>query len=374
MKSLLDNFKVRLRRVAKASIAYTAYSSGMIDSIAALRTGIMGQRRIIILGYHRVVEDFRKSSSQTIPSLLISGRTLKLHLELVCKKFDCISIDDAVDAISGRRSLRQDAVVLTFDDGYRDFYEVAFPILRSYGLPATIYVPTSLIGSKIPLVHDQLYYLIVEMSCRKLSVVSLLEKLNLSDLIPGVSIALKSNTPNYFEAMRVLYEIPYKQVHILLDAMKAELGLTATDFPDEFQLLTWDMLREMAVAGITIGAHTQNHVLLTRESTEIAEKEIRGSKEDLEKMLGTRADHFAYPDGRYNAQIAELVKKAGFRSGSTIEDRPNTLSENLYQLKRKLLWEKACLGAFSNFSKIVAECQLRGLFANPIYKLQHSSR
>jgi peptidoglycan/xylan/chitin deacetylase (PgdA/CDA1 family) len=370
----MRDLKTRLRRVVKAAVAYTAYGSGLIDYLVAKRTGINGQCRIIMLGYHRVVEDFQKSSRLAIPSLLISGKTLKRHIDLICRKFDCISLDDAIEAIAGRRLLARDSVVLTFDDGYRDFYDVAFPILRACGVPATIFVPTSLIGTKAVLVHDQLYYLTVEMTRRNRSVTALLEELNHREAIPGVERSLKSNPPDYFEAMRALFEIPYEEVKILIEMMKRDIGFVDSDFPDEYALLTWPMLREISAAGITVGGHTCNHVLLTREPIESVEKEIRGSKEDLERMLGTRADHFAYPDGRYDQRIADLVRKVGFKSASTIEDRPNVISEDLYRLKRKLLWEQACLGMFTDYSEIVAECQLRGLFANPAYKLQPTVR
>src|SRR5436309_15678116 len=137
----MSYLKAKMRRAAKAAIAYTAYGSGLIDRLAAQRTGINGQPRIIMVGYHRVVEDFKKSSRMAIPSLLISGKTLKRHIDLICRKFDCISLDDAVEAIAGHRKLRRDSVVLTFDDGYRDFYDVALPILQTCNVPAAIFVP-----------------------------------------------------------------------------------------------------------------------------------------------------------------------------------------------------------------------------------------
>src|ERR1051326_8811784 len=126
-------FNLKLRHIIKTSLAYTAYISGMIDSLASYRTGIRSERRIIMLGYHRIVEDFSHSSRRAIPSLLTSTRTLRRQLDLILRKYDCISIDDMLAALTGKLTLRRDAVVLTFDDGYRDFYQLVFPILRAYG-------------------------------------------------------------------------------------------------------------------------------------------------------------------------------------------------------------------------------------------------
>jgi hypothetical protein len=227
-----------------------------------------------------------------------------------------------------------------------------------------------MIGEKSPLIHDQLYYLILEMTRYNHPITELLKETNLLEPLPMVSSALDGQKTDYYSAMRALLELPQKKVERLIKAMKRKLKFSDSSFPTEYQLLSWPRLLEMANAGITIGAHTRKHTLLTEESKDIAEDEICGSKVELELNLGKPAYHFAYPDGRYNYQIAELVRNAGFQSACTVEDRPNILLENPYQLKRKLLWEKSCLGIFSSFSEIVAECQLRGLFANSINKQQ----
>ncbi|MEW6730723.1 MAG: polysaccharide deacetylase family protein [Acidobacteriota bacterium] len=370
MHWISSRYKTKLRYIMKAAASYAAYGSGMIDQLVAQRTGIAGRGRVIILGYHRVVQDFAISSKLAIPSLLISVETLSKQLDLIRKKFECLSLDDALEVLSGRRTLLRDGVVLTFDDGYRDFYENAFPLLCSYGLAATIFVPTMLIGHDQPLIHDQLYYLVCEMARQGHSLTGLLCELDLKYLLPRVVDTLSRNVEGCFATMRILFELPSVEVSRLIDAMKAELNLSNAQFPIEFQLLNWSMLYEMAGTGITIGAHTCNHTLLTCEPLDKAAAEILDSKRQLEEALGLPADHFAYPDGRYDTAVAEIVRAAGFRSACTIEDRPNALGEDLYRLKRKLLWERTCLGILGGYSEIVAECQLRGLFANPAYRRQ----
>lgn len=367
---LFNEAKMGLRRFTKALLSYAVYKSGLLDQLAKYRTGIKNEHRIIILGYHRVVKDFSSSSALSIPSMLISASTFLCHVNLICQRFDCISLDEALDVIAGYRTLKRDAVVITFDDGYQDFYDVAYPILHKYKLPATIFVPTSMIGGKTPLTHDQLYYLILEMARYNHSIPKLLKEINLLEPLLKVSNDLCDEKTNHYSVMRSFLELPQKEIEKLIKAMKDELKFSDSEFPTEYQLLTWPKLLEMADAGITIGAHTRRHTLLTQEAKNIAEAEIRGSKAELELNLGRTVHHFAYPDGRYNHQIAELVRNAGFQSACTVEDRPNIVLDNPYQLKRKLLWERSCLGIFSGFSEIVAECQLRGLFANSINKQQ----
>lgn len=370
MYRLINKTKIGLRRVTKALLSYTVYQIGLLDQLAMYRTGIKDQNRIIILGYHRVVKDFAKSSSLSIPSLLISDKTFIRHLNLICERFDCISLDEALAVIAGHRTLKRDAIVLTFDDGYQDFYDVAYPILCKYKLPAAIFVPSAMIGEKSPLIHDQLYYLILQMARCNYPITELLKELNIIELLSELKSVLEWQKSDYYGAMRALLDLPQREVDKLIKAMKDKLKFSDSDFPKEYQLLSWPMLFEIANAGITIGAHTRKHALLTQESKYVADAEIRGSKAELELKLGKPIHHFAYPDGRYNHQIAELVRSAGFQSACTVEDCPNTLLDNPYQLKRKLLWEKSCLGIFSSFSEIVAECQIRGLFSNSINKQQ----
>src|SRR5262249_37275365 len=265
------------------------------------------------------------SARVSISSLLISARTFRRHLNLICKRFDCISLDDALEAVEGRRELKRDAVVLTFDDGYQDFYYVAYPILRYYNLPAVIFVPTALIGRSTFLTHDQIYFLIMEMTRRNRSVAALLEKLNLTAHLSTVIRSLRLGNADYYSALRALIELSYERSKLLIKAMKEELKFSDTDFPREYNLLTWPMLSEMALGGITVGAHTRKHVLLTQESLEVAEREIRVSKTELEQLLGKPALHFAYPDGRYSRQIADIVKNVGFRSDCTMVEQRSAI-------------------------------------------------
>lgn len=365
---MVNYLRQTVRHLLKTSFAYAAYACGMIDPLASYRTGIRDKHRIIILGYHRVVEDFQASAETSIPSLLISAQTFRKQLELILKGYECLSLDDVADALEGRRTLTRDAVVLTFDDGYVDFYQVAYPILRSYGLPAAIFLPSSFIGRAEPLVHDQIYYLVKEIERRGLPLAKLLAQLGFEEYASTIRAFQGRGKLNCFETMRALFDLPCAQASELTRVLKQ--AVDPVEFPAEYQPLTWAMVRELAAHGITVGAHTCNHVLLTCESDEVIRNEIRESKERLEAELNRPVSHFAFPDGRYDQRVLQAVREAGFRTACTIEDRPNTLVENPLLLKRKVIWERTYLGLFGNFSEIIAECQLRGLFANPAYKLQ----
>src|SRR5207253_1955138 len=106
---------------------------------ASWRRAKSGGRRILIVSYHRVVSDFTGELQRSIPGLLISQETFRRHLrEAAAAGYEFSSLGDAVDVMSGRRVARKDVCVVTFDDGYRDVYRYAYPLLKQLGIPAII--------------------------------------------------------------------------------------------------------------------------------------------------------------------------------------------------------------------------------------------
>src|SRR5918996_3203850 len=118
------------------------------------------QRRPLILGYHRVVSDFAAASKTEMPSMLISQAMFERHVESIGKHFRFVSLDEIGERISNGRPFTKPVAAITFDDGYRDVYENAFPYLRRKGIPAAVFVVTDLINQPLWQTHDRLYYLV----------------------------------------------------------------------------------------------------------------------------------------------------------------------------------------------------------------------
>jgi peptidoglycan/xylan/chitin deacetylase (PgdA/CDA1 family) len=125
--------------------------------------------------------------------------------------------------------------------------------------------------------------------------------------------------------------------------------------------LTWDMVQEMHRAGIVIGSHTTSHCLLPCETSEKARVELVTSKRILETRLRARVNHFAYPDGRFNAGIVQAVDSAGYRFAyGNCQFRDPKFP--LLTIQRKMLWERSCLNVLGRFSPAVMNCQVHWLF------------
>ena len=332
------------------------------------RTGIaawMGSRQIrarlpLVVGYHRVVEDFPSSARDYMPSMLISVATLERQLDWIGRRYRFVDPDTMEQQLDGRPgSGHPPAALVTFDDGYRDVYEHAFPLLRRKGIPALVFVVTDLVGSPELQFHDELYLLLARALTlwqapeRQLQAVLREAK---AGPLPAWEI-----TADPRRLMRTLFgTLTQGQLRGVISVLRRQTAIPETQRA-ELTSMDWDMLAEMQRAGIHIGSHTQSHALLTNEPAAKVETELRGSRRAITDRLGIAPSHFAYPDGRFNASVSQAVEDAGYRYGYTT-CRHRDRKRPAMTIPRRLLWENACLGAFGRFSPAVLDCQVNGVF------------
>src|SRR5262249_19910355 len=113
----------------------------------------------VVLGYHRVVENFACEAGRAIPAMLTSRRMLAQQLDWIGRRYRFVTLDELGERMERGASLRGLAAV-TFDDGYRDVYEHAFPLLTRKGIPGAIFVVTDLVGTDELHEHDKLNMLL----------------------------------------------------------------------------------------------------------------------------------------------------------------------------------------------------------------------
>ncbi|HEX2667727.1 MAG TPA: polysaccharide deacetylase family protein [Gammaproteobacteria bacterium] len=348
-----------IRNMVKAAAAATLQRTGVTAFIGA-RT-----RRValpLVVGYHRVVEDFDRQSRGYMAPMLISTGTLEKQLDWIGRRFE-FADPDGMDAwLYGAKPTGKPVAVVTFDDGYRDVYENAFPLLKRKGIPAVVFVVTDLIGTGELQIHDELYLLMKRAlkawgEPRHELVQSLGDARITAFSIQGVAGALDEP----LHATRALLaSLTQAQLVRLMKVLREKLGGAGGEGAG-YVSMDWDMLAEMQRAGVKIGSHTRSHALLTNESAEKIKEEVLGSRLALEKRLDAEIRHFAYPDGRFDALSVRSVAGAGYRFAYTTclhrsADHPSLT------IPRRLLWENACLDAFGQFSPAVMDCQVNGIF------------
>lgn len=201
----------------------------------------------VILMYHSV----GKASA-----ISVAAWQLKEQLQMLQERFQIVTLNDLVDDIPDESAPRNIAAI-TFDDGYRDNYTQALPILEGCGVRATFFVCSGLLAKQL---------------------------------------TIKSGA--------------------------------------RMPLMSKEEVRDIAGSGHQVGAHTRTHAILPHLDAAAASDEIRGSRVDLEDTLGMQIRCFAYPKGRYNTAIRQLVADSGFDSAVGVEERLVSRRDDRYTLPR----------------------------------------
>jgi len=334
------------RDVLKARAASLLYGTGLYKLIGSLN----GTSRLpVIVAYHRVVETFKASLQTTIPSLLISRRMLERHLDWLGRRYRLVDLDELAARIESGEDSKRPLAAVTFDDGYADFYEQAMPILQKKGIPAAVFAITNLIGGAHVPTHDRLYLLLARRIGRR-------------NLPPWSGIAVpKIERMTAYQATRVLIEtLPAAAIDQIVETLEREDEIPAR-LLRQFRLLNWEQLKRIRQCGVTVGSHTQSHIILPNETAPRVKMELAGSRADLENALGGTVRHFVYPSGLFNTTSVQQVADAGYRYAYTgcthrSEEYP------LLTMPRAVLWENSSLDAHRAFSGSVLNCQIYHAF------------
>ncbi|HEY3860168.1 MAG TPA: polysaccharide deacetylase family protein [Gammaproteobacteria bacterium] len=347
-----------IRTVVKAAAAATLQRTGMAALIGARSRKVAMP---LVVGYHRVVDDFHSHARSCMPSLLITTATLEKQLDWIGRRFD-FADPDGMDAwLDGARPGRKPVALVTFDDGYQDVYENAFPLLKRKGIPAVFFMVTDLIGTGGLQTHDELYVLMTRAlpswTDPRAELIKVLSEARVSSFaLKGMNTALADPST---VTRALLASLTQSQVLRIMQVLRLRVGPPRQN--NDFAPMNWDMLQEMQRAGMKIGSHTKSHALLTNESAEKIKQELQGSRQALEQRLGPGIRHFAYPDGRFDALVVNGLVEAGYHFGYTTCSHRHAEHPAL-TIPRRLLWENACLDAFGQFSPAVMNCQVNGIF------------
>ncbi|MBY6032521.1 polysaccharide deacetylase family protein [Marinobacter daepoensis] len=236
-----------------------------------------------VLMYHR----FSHSDSD---SGKLSRSNFTDQVNYLLENFELVSIDEVVN--DGNRHSIKPRVCITVDDGYEDFYDIAYPILKKYGIPATFYVTTDFVDEKIWFWYDRIRW------C--------LEQSDLDDVRNAVSKVFHTNCEQFSSkdavwayAVSNILELDPCSVEEKINSLSNALSLDIPKrAPKKYKAATWNQIKEMSLNGITVGAHTLSHYSLGPMEREEVISQIRGSKDRIEEMLETKVRHFCFPNGQ----------------------------------------------------------------------------
>jgi peptidoglycan/xylan/chitin deacetylase (PgdA/CDA1 family) len=306
----------RARRVAAAA------GRGPIADVAArIVDRALPRRRgsLTILTYHRV--DDALARPDLMPSLIsATPADFEAQVALVARDFDPVSLDDVLAALDGGQALPRRAVLVTFDDGYRDFATNAWPVLRRASVPATLFVATAFTddpGSRFW--WDRLWAAVVAA-----------DPGTIETPLGPLPVGRDDARATVSRLRTWLKDLDHDAVLFEVDRLAEMLdGRTrGDDQPILPSVLDWDELRQLATDGVTLAPHTRHHPLLDRVALDRAVDEITGSLADLEREIGSISrvpSVLAYPSGAAGASAVEAARRAGMRVAMTTERGGNDL-------------------------------------------------
>ena len=318
--------KSALKRIVYSSLFY----SGGLTLAMKIASQLRKDRSCIILAYHRFVDD-RSVYLSKGPVMHHQIREFEKEIAYLRKHYDILSIDDAVGTIKSRRGFARPAVVLTFDDGYLDNYTLAYPVLRKYNVPATIYLTTGLIGTSERTWPDRIELALLETSVRQFAH---------PELFGGSPICISSKAEKEkvcLDIGQTLKPMPYDMRVKILEEVLESLGLNGKGEGISRTMLNWDEVKEMVANGITFGSHSHTHPILSKMPLEEAKEEICLSKKIIEQNLGIEVKHFAIPNGGkddFSDVLRDYCREIGFESVVTLIYGNNYGRSDIFDLRR----------------------------------------
>jgi peptidoglycan/xylan/chitin deacetylase (PgdA/CDA1 family) len=346
----------RWRRLLKDAVASAISHTRSLSSLAPVARGV----RPLVIGYHRVVEDFERAALTDMPTMLVSRAMFERHVEWIGGHFEFVSLDEIALHVESGEPFSRPVATITFDDGYRDVYENAVPTLMRVGAAATIFVVTDQVDRSCWQIHDRMYHLLArayEQWPEPWKGLSAL--LANAEIPPNVIGELRPSCTNpYAFTSMLLPSISQAQAGLVMARLHAEVGAEREPVPGT---MTWRMVRDLHRAGFTIGSHTRTHAWLANESAEKCREEIAGSKRELEARLGQAVRHFAYPGGQFTPPIVDLVARAGYRFAYTACDHRDPRHPAL-TIDRLMLWEGSSIASDGQFSSSILNCQAHRLW------------
>ena len=257
----------------------------------------------IILYGHRVKDDAEGYLTGLCPLWFAE------QIEYITRHYEVISLVDLAKCFEKCQIPPKNSVVLTFDDGFRDNFDHAFPILQKYKIPATIFLVTGCLSTGDLPWSQQLGYVFQQTAKRSFQ----------HHVVDGEYYAMTTSAEReraYAAVKGRMRQMGRAQRDSLLLEIRNELNV---ETPRD-RMLTWDQACEMQSAGIDFGAHTFSHPLLANIDPREAKWEMERSMEDLRDRLGLSWPSFCFPSGSYSSALVDMVKSLGFRS--VFQSRP----------------------------------------------------
>jgi peptidoglycan/xylan/chitin deacetylase (PgdA/CDA1 family) len=323
-----------VRRGVKVAALTVLHCSGALHLLRRFRT----RDCAVILMYHRVsprdagVPDYSPTGMTVTPEeFLMQMRFLRRHYRIV-------PLREIVQLLGRGVQIPSGTCAVTFDDGWRDVYEYAFPVLKTLDIPTTMFLTTAYVEGSGWNPEERVRYLLArihrmrthaEKSPASRALFARLESIGLD----GILRVSRSRMPGFvLRAVRALRATGGEHRSEALRILEDVAAQLDPDEPRPF--LNWEEVREMAQAGMQLGNHTLSHPVLPDLPDDEILHQIRCAREVIRLRTGVDAADFAYPFGKFEPRVEALVSRSGSVSACTTHIGPVRAGARIHALNR----------------------------------------
>jgi len=253
---------------------------------------------LFIFTYHRVFASIEKKEYMGTPVDIFEEQMI-----FIKNNFKTVPMTEGLELIRGGNAKGLYAAI-NFDDGYMDNYLYAFPVLKIYDIPATIFLTTDFIGTRHAFWWDEVFN--------------------------SVSSGRISREEAADIANRGLVSKKEEEIRAFIEGLKEKSPGALAMEPT--QMLGWPQIQKMNKHNISFGGHTKTHKNLCLLNDSEIMNELAGSKKIIEEKTGSGVKEFSYPFGRFDERVRSLVIKAGYECARTSRKGINGKDTDRYSL------------------------------------------
>ncbi|MDQ7051475.1 MAG: polysaccharide deacetylase family protein [candidate division KSB1 bacterium] len=309
---------------------YGALRHGRIYHIARQKH----KQDVLILTYHGVLKN---GSNAYVNRNCVSAEMFEQQMRWLKQYYTVLPLSEIVDAFRNRKPLPEYTAAVTFDDGFRNNFTVAFPIMVRHNIPATIFLTTDMIGQPgARLWTEHVDTIIFSANVRRLQV-------QMNGTLTEFDVSNQQAKIEASDRIRVFLKTlnPGERArHILALERQVDRSFNFLDddeSKERYEFLNWDEVRLMSEHQVEFGSHTRTHSIIAHLSPAELEKELFESKQKIEQELQRPCRFFSYPNGTardFSRRDQTMLREAGYEAALSQIYGFNTADTDRYALRR----------------------------------------
>ena len=282
-----------------------------------------------ILCYHGVTK-YKNYGVVNFSKKHISKNEFYQQIKYIKKNFNILSIEEIYTHILKKIPFKKNSVSITFDDGFKNNFDVAVPILKKFQVPAIFYICPQIIEKQEMFWVDKIEACIVFYKKKKFL-------LNINKKKKKFDI---KNNKKKIKTINEIKKICKKTNDLKKDQIINDLIINTAVKPsiklnENYKVATWSQINKIIKNKLfTIGGHSLTHSIFTKLTLEKLERDINNTIKLIKKRTGYTVKHFSYPEGKYNNTVIKILKKNKILSSPIASGFNNTFLQDPFKLKR----------------------------------------